>query len=116
MRICLNFPTKLPKFLDCSDTPKFPRNCRAICVRPYARAPFEGVTTFDSYGAWPNMRVASEIQSWGEGPTSGESSQRRSDTLDFLVKFDLLMEFFEPLPFFFIPPSTENELQASYSL
>ena len=31
----------------------------------------------------------------------------------FLVKFDLLMKFFESL--LFINPSTENELQASYS-
>ena len=40
-----------------------------------ARAPFEDVTTFDSL---PSMRVASEIQSWGEGPMSRERNARKT--------------------------------------
>ena len=40
-----------------------PGNKAKFCVAIAARAPFEGVTTF-----LPSMRIASEIQSWGEGP------------------------------------------------
>ena len=44
-----------------------------------ARSPFEGVATSDSY-------QASEIQSWGEGPTSRESPYRVSCTFEALAK------------------------------
>ena len=58
-----------------------------FCVAIAARAPFEGVTTFlililfDS-----SMRVAPEIQSWGEGPTLRESPYRDSCTFEALAK------------------------------
>ena len=36
--------------------------------------------------AMPSMRVAPEIQSWGEGPTSRESPYRDSCTFEALAK------------------------------
>ena len=54
-----------------------------MCVAIAVRAPFEGVTIF---GFLPSMRVAPEIQSWGEGPTSRESPSRDSCTFEALAK------------------------------
>ena len=51
-----------------------------LCVAIGARAPFEGVRFL------PSMRVAPEIQSWGEGPTSRESPYRVSCTFEALAK------------------------------